>query len=181
MDSFEINKIVASFLVALMLLKVADLLSEGLISPTMLTEQAFEIEGVETTQAGDDATGSPVIEPIAPLLASANIENGKKVFKKCAVCHSIDKGGPNKVGPNLYNIVGHEIAKVPGFAYSAAMSAEEGKWDYKRLNDYLYKPRDAVKGTKMAFAGLKNTQDRADVVAYMREQSDNPVPLPAAN
>ncbi len=180
MNSFEINKIAAAILVALLLVKASDLVSEGLVEPKMLEKQAFEIEGVEVKMADKSGTGTPVIESITPLLAAANIENGKKVFKKCTVCHSIDKGGPNKVGPNLYGVVGANIAGVSGFAYSAAMSSHGGNWDYKALNDYLYKPRDAVKGTKMAFAGLKKVQDRADVIAYMRQESDSPQPLPVA-
>jgi cytochrome c len=180
MNSFEINKIAAAILVALLLVKASDLVSEGLVDPKMLEKQAFEIEGVEVKVADGSGAGTPVIESIAPLLAAANIENGKKVFKKCTVCHSIDKGGPNKVGPNLYGIVGSSVAQVSGFAYSAAMSSHGGNWDYKNLNDYLYKPRDAVKGTKMAFAGLSKVQDRADVIAYMRQESDSPQPLPVA-
>ena len=180
MNTFEINKIVASLLIALMLFKVSDLISEGLIAPKMLETNAFQIEGIEVKVADGDGPVTPAIEPIEPLLASASIDNGKKVFKKCSVCHSIDKGGANKVGPNLYNIVDNGVAKVPGFAYSSAMATHGGNWDYKTLNEYLYKPREAVKGTKMAFAGLKKVQDRADVIAYMRAQSDNPAPLPSA-
>lgn len=178
MSSFELNKIAAAVIIALMTLKVSDLVSDGIVAPKKLEKQAFVIEGVEVKSADGGAGASDVVEPIEPLLASANVENGKTIFKKCAVCHDATKGGANKVGPNLYGIVGHPVGKTAGFAYSSAMAGHGGSWDYHTLNTYLHKPREVVPGTKMAFAGLSKAQDRADVVAYLRQQADAPAPLP---
>lgn len=117
-------------------------------------------------------------EPIAPLLAAADIEAGKKVFKKCKACHTADKGGPNKVGPALYGVVGDDIGGRAGFSYSGAMKEVPGNWDYAALNAFLWKPKTFLKGTKMAFAGLKKPADRANVIAYLRAQDDTPEALP---
>lgn len=181
MDSFELNKIVAAVLIALLTIKGADLISNHLIHPKMLTENAFKIAGVSSTSsvagAQTEKTGPT---PIEPLLAKANVQNGIVVFKKCASCHMAEKGGPNKIGPNLYNVLGAEKGKHPGYTYSQAMEKKGGKWTYEDLNHFLYDPRGYLPGTKMSFAGLKNDQERADVIAYLRQQNDNPPPLPEA-
>lgn len=113
------------------------------------------------------------------MLASADIEAGKKVFKKCTSCHTADKGAPNKVGPALFGIVGNDIAGVGNFSYSSPMAELPGNWTYADLNQFLYKPKAYVKGTKMAFPGLKRAKDRAAVIAYLRAQDDAPEALPA--
>lgn len=181
MDSFELNKIAAAVLIALLLVKAADLISNALIHPQKLKETAFKIEGVvvggSIAEAGETKKG-PV--PLEPLLAMASAEQGAIVFKKCVSCHTIDKDGPNRVGPNIYGIVGAEKAKHSGYAYSPAMQQKGGSWSFEDLNIYLYSPRDFVPGTKMAFVGVKDDQERADLIAYLRQQSDSPVPLPAA-
>ena len=112
------------------------------------------------------------------LLASASLEKGEKTYKKCGSCHSYTKEGKNKVGPNLWNIVNRPKANVDGFAYSSALAEFGGVWGYEELSKFLYKPKDYIKGTKMNFAGLKKAEDRANLILFMREQSDNPVPLP---
>lgn len=181
MDSFELNKIVAAILIALLTIKGADLISNHLIHPKMLTENAFKIAGVSSTSsvagAQTEKTGPT---PIEPLLAKANVQNGIVVFKKCTSCHMAEKGGPNKIGPNLYNVLNAQKGKHPGFTYSQAMEKKGGTWTYEDLNHFLYDPRGFLPGTKMSFAGLKNDQERADVIAYLRQQSDNPPPLPEA-
>ncbi len=177
MDSFELNKMAAAFLIALLTAKGVDLLAKSLIHPTPLKENAYKITGAGTpTSTTPTQTGPGAIEP---LLANANVEKGAEIFKKCASCHTIDKGGPNRVGPNLYGVVGRKKDGHPGYAYSAAMSKKEGVWSYDDLNIYLYSPRDFVPGTKMSFAGIKNDQDRAHLIAYLRAQSESPLPLPA--
>lgn len=179
MDSFEFNKIVAAVLIALLTIKGAELISDHLIHPKMLKENVYKIEGVSTTaSAGDTTVEKKGPAPIEPLLASANVQKGAEVFKKCTSCHTIDAGGANRVGPNLHNIVGAQKAKHPGYSYSQAMESKGGTWSYDDLNIYLYSPRDFVPGTKMSFAGVKNDQERADLIAYLRQQTDNPPPIP---
>jgi len=177
MDGFEWNKIAAALLIALLTAKGADLISKILIHPTVLKENVYKIAGAEPVATGTPSQAGP--GAIEPLLAHADSTKGADVFKKCASCHTIDKGGANRVGPNLYGVVGAPKAHHPGYAYSAPMSQKGGTWSYEDLNTYLYSPRDFVPGTKMSFAGLKNDQDRADLIAYLRAQSDQPIPLPA--
>src|SRR5258708_1661963 len=134
----------------------------------------------------DEATMEPAaaapaeeLPPIGPKLAGANVEAGKAIFmKQCFTCHTIDKGGPNKVGPNQWGVVGRKKAGHEGFSYSSALQAKGGEWTYEDINHMIYKPQAFVRGTKMAFAGLPKEQDRADVIAYLRTMSDNPPPLP---
>ena len=113
------------------------------------------------------------------MLAGANIENGKNVAKKCLQCHTFEKGGLNKIGPNLYGVLGKKFAHMAGFAYSTALSKMQGTWTFEELNKMIYKPGKFVSGTKMAFAGLKEAKDRADVIAYINSMSDSPLALPA--
>ncbi|MGB0934476.1 MAG: c-type cytochrome [Alphaproteobacteria bacterium] len=178
MDGFETNKIMAAILVALLTGMVASIVADSLIEPKFLDKNVYVIEGVGQTVAAGAATG-PSIEPVEPLLASADIERGKKISKKCMQCHTMQKGQPSPIGPNLYGIVGTKAAQVAGFAYSKAMVAFAGSWDFNALNEYLYKPQGLVKGTKMVFPGLKKVKDRADMIAYLNTLSDNPLPLPS--
>lgn len=179
MDSFEFNKIAAAILIALLTIKGADLIAEHLIHPKMLTENVFKIEGVQSTHSrADEQSKKEGPAPIEPLLAAANAQNGAMIFKKCTSCHTAEKGGPNKIGPDLYNVIGAEKGKHPGYVYSQAMEKKGGTWTYADLNHFLYDPRQFIPGTKMSFAGLKNNQERADVIAYLRQQNDNPPPLP---
>jgi cytochrome c len=139
-------------------------------------KMGYAIEGVEEEGAG----GGEKEVPIATLLASADPAKGAEVFKKCAACHTVNQGGANGVGPNLYGIVGDEVASGRGgFAFSEALKSVGGKWDFDKLNAWLVSPRKFANGTKMTFAGLGNGQDRADVIAYLNQQGSN-LPLPAA-
>lgn len=156
-----------------------------------LTELVFHVEhpetpgyNIEVAEAeGAAASGGEeaAAEQIAPLLASANLGDGEKLTKRCTACHSFEKGGANKVGPALYDVVGRNIAAVGDFGYSGAIKDySAGKtWSFEELDGFLTKPGDWVKGTAMGFAGLKKIEDRANIIAYMRTLSDNPVPLPA--
>ncbi|MEQ8165733.1 MAG: cytochrome c family protein [Alphaproteobacteria bacterium] len=180
MNSFEINKIVGAVLVTALAIKTFDVVVDHFAHPEPLEEKAFAVAVPEdgVPRATTELTEAAEIKPVAPLLASASVENGEQVFRKCAICHTLDKGGANKRGPNLYGVVGGPKAHIPGFNYSQAMVEAGGTWDYEALNKYLEKPRDYIPGNQMAFAGLKSVEDRAAVIALLRSKSDNPPPLP---
>ena len=115
---------------------------------------------------------------IASLLAMGNVEHGEKVFKKCTACHVVNKGGENKIGPALYGVLGRKVAAIENYKYSKAMASYEKNWTFEEMNGYLRKPQAYIKGTKMAFAGLRKEKDRASVILYLNQNSDNPLPLP---
>lgn len=168
MDSFEWNKIVMALLLALVVMKTADLATEALIHPQMLAKNAYVIEGVEDTASGAATAKEEPLQPIEPLLASATAEHGKDVAKQCLQCHSFEKGEPNKVGPNLHDAFNNDMAMHDGFAYSAALKDKKQKWTAENLNHFLVKPREFAPGTKMSFAGIKKPEDRAAVIKYMQ-------------
>ena len=148
-----------------------------LVNPNTDVSNAYPIEVPETNTAVAKEEKEVVIEPITALLATANLESGLKIAKKCVACHGFDAGGPNKIGPNLYDIVNKDQGKAD-YAYSKVLAALNGKWTYEELNKFLYKPKLYSKGTKMNYAGLSKTKDRANLIAWLRTKSDNPVPLP---
>ena len=142
-------------------------------------ETAYKIDVPESGQTvTKTAKKEEIIEPISSLLMNASLENGEKLFKKCGTCHNYAKGSANKVGPNLWNIINRPMASIDGYAYSKALVNIGEEWTYENLAEFLYKPKKYVKGTKMNFAGLKKVEDRANLVLFLRNQSDNPVPLP---
>lgn len=179
MSDLEFNKIFAAVLVAGIIAMVGGFIAKIAVHPEELEENAYKIEVTDTGPAV--ATGPVGPEPILALLADADVEKGQKVAKKCIACHSFDKGGANKTGPNLYGIVNAPLAAVDGYSYSDALAAEGGTWDYAALNHWLWDPKDMISGTKMNFAGLSKPKDRAAVIAYMRSQADSPAPLPTAD
>jgi len=159
------------------------LVSESLFHSEVPEHPGYVIEAA--TAAAPEATTAtataPAYDAISPLLASADVAAGANIFKKCAACHTDDKSGANKIGPNLYGVVGRPVASIESFKYSSAMKAfaEGGKsWTYEELNGFLFKPRDHVKGTAMGFAGLPKTEDRANLIGWLRTQADTPEPLP---
>ena len=182
MDSFEINKIVACILiVALVFIGLANF-SEILYEVEKPKIAHYQIEGVDSVQEASSTSvieEAPVVEEesIIELLAAADIDKGAKVFKKCSQCHVVEKDGANKIGPALWNIVNKDIGSKEDFKYSNAMTAFEGDWTYEQLNSYLLNPKKYIEGTKMAFAGLKKSSDRANVILYLRSFSDNPAPI----
>jgi cytochrome c len=179
MSSFEINKILASVLLALIVAWVSGLLASKLIEPKTPAHNAVTVASAPAQQAppagGEPAAGP---EPLGPVLASANVDAGKEVAKKCAACHTFDKGGPNRVGPNLWGVIDDEVAHDRNnFAFSDALKKKGGTWTVDTLNAWLWKPQAFVKGTKMTFIGLPKAKDRADVIAYLNSLSDSPKPL----
>ena len=179
MDSFEYNKITASVLIALLIGMSGSLLSDYLVHPNKLGKPAFVVEGVEDApKPGGKAQEDEPLKPITPLLASASVERGQAVAKKCTQCHTFEKGAPNRTGPNLWGIIGAKVAHLADFAYSSGFKEKGGTWDYENMNVLLHKPRAFVTTTKMSFVGLKNDQERADVIAYLNTLSDSPTPLP---
>lgn len=179
MDSFEFNKITASILVALLVGMIGSLLAEYLVHPTKLANPVFVVDGAEaSSKPGDKPGEEDILKPITPFLASASVERGQAIAKKCTQCHTFEKGGTNRTGPNLWGIIGAKVAHVADFAYSSGFKEKGGTWDYEKLNILLHKPRAFVQSTKMSFVGLKNDQERADVIAYLNSLSDTPQPLP---
>ncbi len=181
MNLFEINKIVGAVLATGLVVFVINQLGDRLVSPTPLEKPAYVV-AVEEEAAEEEQAIEAAAEEDAPavfaLLGAADVEAGRKVAKKCAACHSFDKGGRNKVGPNLWDVVGGDIASVEGYRYSKPMAALEGSWGYQELDRYLADPKAHVPGTKMVFRGLKEAGARANVILFLRSLSDSPAPLP---
>lgn len=142
-------------------------------------KMGYVVEGVE--EEGDAGGGAAAEQPIAFYLASADPAKGADVFKKCAACHNADKGGANALGPNLWGVLGEGVGQgASGFAFSDALKSKGGTWDWQNLSDWLKSPKTFAPGTKMTFAGLSKPEDRANVIAYLNQQSDAPKPMPAA-
>ena len=174
MDSMEVNKILAAFLTAGVALGVAGFIGRIVVHPTTPHESAIQIGEPAATQATQATAAAPALEPITPLLASANAQNGEQIARRlCASCHTFNEGGRNGVGPNLYGVVGAQHAHAAGFNYSPALKGKQGPWTYEDLNAWLANPRAYAPGNRMAFAGISNAQQRADVIAYLRSISPN--------
>jgi cytochrome c len=169
MASFEWNKIIASVLTALIVAWVSGILASQLIEPKRPEKPVFMPAGAEQVAAAPaEQPASATLEPIEPLLAKADPKKGEQLAKVCATCHTFDKGGPNKIGPNLWGVTEENIATVPNYQFSSALQADKGeKWDPEKLNQWLHNPQSFAKGTKMTFAGFPKAQDRADVIAYL--------------
>ena len=180
MDSFEINKIIAAVLMVALLVIGIGKLSDKIFHVQKPETPGYAVDVEQAVVASTQSASETVVEKvdIAALMALGDLMTGEKVFKKCAACHSIVKGGANNIGPALYNVVGRKVGAVNDYKYSKALSEHGKEWSFEELNGYLIKPAKWIKGTKMAFAGLRKEKDRASVILYLNENSDNPLPLP---
>jgi len=180
MDSFELNKVIGAALASCIVLLCVNLFADSIFAPVRPAKPGFKI--VAKAETATTATSAkPAAEvPIETRLASADANKGKPETKVCMTCHTLEKNGPNKVGPNLWGVVDRPRASHPGFDYSSAIKAKGGKWTFEELDKFLTHPQGYIPGTKMTFGGIQNPEQRANLIAYLRTLSDNPVPLPKA-
>tara|TARA_B100001093_G_scaffold517870_1_gene600775 strand:+ start:1691 stop:2242 length:552 start_codon:yes stop_codon:yes gene_type:complete len=183
MDSFEINKIIAAILLTALIIIGIGKFTDILFHVEKPKVSAYKVEGLEAVSAsidnGDSKSTEKVIEVnIEQLLALGDLAHGQKVFKKCSACHMIASDGKNMIGPNLWGVIGRQAGSIGDYKYSKAMVAYGKEWTFKEMNAYLIKPQAYIKGTKMAFAGLRKEKDRASVILFMNSKSSNPRPLP---
>jgi cytochrome c len=179
MDSFELNKILGAILGTCLVLLVTSFTAGAIFAPPKLEKPGFEIAVKEEAAGGEKAAAAPS-EPIEKLLQTASVQKGEASAKKCAACHDFTKGGPNKVGPNLFGIVGDKKGEGRGFNFSAPMKAKGGTWTIDDLNKFIDNPKGFVPGTAMGFAGIQKDSERADLLVYLNSLSDSPQPLPTA-
>jgi len=176
MDSFEINKIVAAVLMVVLLV-----IGIGKVSDTIFHVEKPKTPGYVVDVDQVVAASTEKVEEkidITAFMTMGDVASGKKVFKKCTACHSINKDGANKIGPALYNVVGRQVGGVSNYKYSKALAEYKKTWTFDELNGFLIKPAKWIKGTKMAYAGLSSETDRASLIKYLNQNSDNPLPLP---
>ena len=175
MNSFEINKIITAILVTILVVFGIGKISDVIFDKDDKNIVAYEVEAPEglAVQASSETSVD-----ITALLALGDIAHGEKVFKKCKACHSIKQGGGNKIGPKLWNVMFRPVGAITEYKYSKALSSYGKEWNWEEMNGFLIKPSQWIKGNKMGFAGLKKEKDRASVILYLNQNSDNPLPLP---
>ena len=181
MDSFEWNKIIGAVLGTAIFIFVVRLVAEKVYEPEIPAKPGYVVEGVVETPAagGAAAVAEEAMPDWGTVLASADLAAGKTLSGKCEQCHDLSKGGPNKIGPNLYAVVDRVRGSHEGFAYSAALKGKPGNWSYDELFKFLKAPGSYIPGTKMSFAGLKSEKDRINLIGYLRSNADAPAALPA--
>ena len=179
MDSFELNKIIAAVLMVALLVIGLGKIADGIFHVQKPKNPGYQVV-VESQLISGASQAAEVAEKIdiAAVMALGNITSGEKIFKKCAACHSINKGGKNKIGPALYNVVGRAVGGVDDYKYSKALASYGKEWTFEELNGFLIKPSSYLKGTKMSYAGLRKEKDRASVIKYLNQKSDSPKQLP---
>ncbi len=176
MDSFEINKIVAALLVVVLLVIGIGKVSDIIFHVEKPKTPGYVVDVDQVVAASTEKVEEKI--DITAFMAMGDVASGKKVFKKCVACHSINKDGANKIGPALYNVVGRQVGGVSDYKYSKALAEYKKTWTFDELNGFLIKPAKWIKGTKMAYAGLSSETDRASLIKYLNQNSDNPLPLP---
>jgi len=174
------NKIIASIVLTLVLFLGINKITDAIYYVEKPDKSAYQIDGISktaSTESGETSFKDSDSTDIMALFASANASDGAKIFKKCAACHSIAQEGANKIGPALWGVLGRKVGNISDYKYSKAMTAHGKSWSFEEMNSFLIKPKDWIKGTKMSFAGLKSAKDRAAVILYMNDNTDNPLPL----
>ena len=177
MNGFEINKIIAAVLATVVVVFGINKITDILFIPDKPQQSAYKVEKIEPALASASSAGQTAVG-INELLAMGSVEHGEKVFKKCSACHMVKAGGKNMIGPNLWSILGKKTGVAPDYKYSKALAAYGKEWTFEEMNGFLIKPSAHIKGTKMAFAGLKKEKDRASVILFMNSKSDSPLPTP---
>lgn len=178
MNSFELNKILGAVLATCLLVLALSIGAGAIFAPETPAKPGYAI-AVKEAGSGEKAAAPEASKPIEVLLADASVEKGQAIAKQCQACHTFEKGGPNRVGPNLWNVVGDERGKGRGgYDFSDSMKKKGGEWTFEELNKFLKDPRGYIPGTKMSFAGISRDQQRADVIDFLRTQADKPLPLP---
>ena len=176
MNSFEINKIITAILVTILVVFGIGKISDIIFDKDDKNIVAYKVETPEGTTGEANAAETNV--DLNALFAMADIAHGEKVFKKCKACHSINAGGGNKIGPKLWNVMFRPVGSIADYKYSKALASYGKEWNWEEMNGFLTKPSKWIKGNKMGFAGLKDERDRASVILYLNQSSDNPKPLP---
>ncbi len=179
MDSFELNKVIAAILMVALLVIGLGKIADSIFYVKKPKNPGYQVE-VESQLTTGTSQASEVIEKIdiAAIMALGDLVSGEKIFKKCAACHSIKKGGKNKIGPALYNVVGRAVGELDDYKYSKALASYGKKWTFEELNGFLQKPASYLKGTKMSYAGLRKEKDRASIIKYLNQNGDSPSLLP---
>ena len=174
------NKIIVSIILAVILVLGINKITDAIFYVEKPEKSAYQVDIITTatsTTAIKASSENSESVNIMALFSSASAADGAKVFKKCAACHSIVQGGGNKIGPALWGVLGRQAGSISDYKYSKAMAAHGKTWSFEEMNNFLIKPKDWIKGTKMSFIGLKNAKDRAAVILYMNEKTNNPLPL----
>ena len=183
MDSNEVNKWFGAIVGTALFVQTCIVASDFIFEAEEPEKAGYVVPGVEAEAAAPAEAASPAeaATDFATAIPAADAMAGEVVAERCAACHEWTKDGPNKIGPNIYGVIGRDKASFPGYNYSPVMQSQRGEWTYESLYEFLERPAVAVPGTKMAFAGLPRAQDRLNVIAFLRNQADAPAPLPAAS